>query len=137
MKKLGDSVLVGFKTFKVLFPYTFKEVYDYLGQCDNTLLEIRLKNVEDEPVVDDRLISIFMHELVHAIEYASGHRVFKPKRGEEANEDAVDGWAEYLCMVLRDNQWILELFLDDDKCIVSRAYLEELERKVKENAKKK
>ena len=101
MKK-PKTVKVGGHNYKVLWPYKFRERSDIQGQCDSGLMEIRVDN--DDGNSNERAESCqmvtFIHELLHAIDIASGHKVFIN------NEPAIEGISEGIYQVLVDNGWL-------------------------------
>ena len=96
------TVKVGGHNYKVLWPYKFQERDDVSGQCDYVLNELRIAEVDgsgNERAISSQTVS-FIHELLHAIDIASGHKVFIN------NEPAIEGISEGIYQVLVDNGWL-------------------------------
>ena len=57
-------------TYKVLYPYEFKERSDSFGQSDHALLEIRLKERDCGGVIlpAARVMECLMHEIMHCVD---------------------------------------------------------------------
>ena len=68
--KLKSKYKIGGHWYKVIFPYKFKERTDIDGQCDNSLLEIRLIATDGmgNEIPMSKVIEIFCHEVLHAID---------------------------------------------------------------------
>lgn len=99
---LPEKVKVGAHTFQVLFPYKFRERIDATGQCDYLLGEIRISDMDACGVVrrDTTILLSFIHELLHACDYVSGHGVFYN------NEPAIEGLSQAIAAVFVDNGWL-------------------------------
>ena len=100
--QLPNTIKIGGHTYKVIFPYIFKERLDLQGQHDFAVKEIRLASVDmanQERVTSDVYVT-FIHEVLHAIDAITGHHIF------ENNENAIEGFSECLYQILVDNEWI-------------------------------
>jgi len=109
--EIPDKIRVGFHNYQIIFPYIFKEDSGRIGQHSATLGEIRITNTFlNLPVPDETIIQTMMHEVLHAIDSVSNLKVFSKEDGS-IDEDKIDGIAEWLCMVLRDNPSLTKMFL--------------------------
>ncbi len=67
--KIPDSLTVGGHNYKVLKDYKFKERTDIHGQCDHTVLEIRLLKTDmSGEIACSKYENNFIHEMLHAID---------------------------------------------------------------------
>ena len=100
-RRLPDSLKIGAHEVKVVFPYPFKERDDLVGQYDKGLGVIRISEFDycGNKRVESEIWVTFLHEILHAIDYATGHRMFC---GGE-NEPKIEGLSEGLYQVLNDN----------------------------------
>lgn len=110
---IPSKIKVGSCDYSVVHPYKFRDI-GYCGICDYIALEIRLSdtNSDGDLVKDQAKLKTLMHEVIHAIDHASSLGVFCDEDGKP-DEAKVDGWAEWLCMVLRDNPDFTRMFLED------------------------
>lgn len=99
--KIPDKIKIGGHWYVVKCPHNFTERGDLEGQQDGDALEIRIAGTDSwsgrgrpESVV----AATFLHEILHACDFKSGHAVFRD------NEKAIEGIAEMLFQVLRDNK---------------------------------
>ena len=77
---------------------------EHLGRCDNNAKVIFIQR----GVLPTVGLVVLFHEMLHAVSSVSNLRLFETDSGE-VDENRLDGLAEWLCMVLRDNP---ELFLE-------------------------
>ena len=100
--KIPETLIIGGHEIKVLVPYKFRDRSDSTGQYDHGLKEIRLTDVDScgNQSAESGILVAFLHEILHAIDYIAGHRIFVDQVGERAME----GIAEGLFQVLRDNE---------------------------------
>lgn len=86
---------------KVEFPYAFKERYDLVGQYDKAMGVIRISGEDGcgNPRCESEIWVTFLHEILHAIDSATGHKAFDGSQGE----CVVEGISEGLYQVLNDN----------------------------------
>ena len=96
---LPKELKIGGHTYKVLFPYQFTERTDIWGQhgAGTTTIKVADESATGEKLTKTRVWEVFLHEILHAIDAQTGHRVF------EDNESAIDGIGEALYQVLNDN----------------------------------
>lgn len=96
---IPKEIKIGGHIYKVVYPYTFTERQDAIGQCNNEILEIRISEMDQggHKIPDSSIMVTFIHEVLHAIDYRTGHCVF------ENDENAIDGIANMLFQVLLDN----------------------------------
>lgn len=108
---IPKTIKIGFHHFDVIYPYTFTETTGNLGQCSSSLNEIHIADTYlNKLLPDSTVIESLVHEIIHAINTVSKLKLFDDENGK-TDEAKVDGLAEWLCMVLRDNQKLLELFI--------------------------
>jgi len=101
MKK-PKTVKIGGHIFKVLWPHKFRERGDIYGLCSHSRAEIRVGNVNaaGNKTAESAQIVSFIHEVLHAIDITSGHKIFN------SNEAAIEGISEGIYQVLVDNKWL-------------------------------
>lgn len=93
-----DKVKVGGHEYKVIFPYTFTERSDNIGQADHDMLEIRLSEKDGYVTrADSCLYETFIHEIIHCI--SEIWRI-------DLEEKQVTQLGEGLLAVLVDNGWL-------------------------------
>jgi hypothetical protein len=99
--KLPESLKVGAHTYKVLYPYQFKET-ELQGQADHLLLEIRVKSVDTcgNKVPETVSLRTLLHEMLHAVDrvYNDGVITDAPD-----GERSIECLAQGLTQVLLDN----------------------------------
>lgn len=95
--QLPKSVKVGGHTYRVLFPYGFRERTDLAGQTDHQLLEMRIAEVDSSGNVraPTTVEETFIHELLHAVD-----RVYN---GHSLSEEQVMRLSEGLYQTLKDS----------------------------------
>lgn len=100
--KLPKKVKIGGHDYKILFPYVFTERFDNYAQHDFAMKEIRVGLADNggQERTESAVIVSFIHEILHAIDYTTGHRIF------ENNEGAVEGFSECIYQILVDNGWL-------------------------------
>jgi len=69
MVKLPEKIKIGAHEYKVLCPYNFRERNDLCGQCNNSLLEIRIDKNDScgNHRAESKIIGSFIHEVIHGI----------------------------------------------------------------------
>ncbi len=109
--EIPKKIKIGYRDYKVDYPYTFTEQSSSVGQHCATLCEIKITGTWlNVTVPDQAVIQTLMHEILHGIEAISNLGLFRDNDGN-LDEHQVDGLAEWLCMVLRDNPDFVKLFL--------------------------
>ena len=100
--KIPKSLKIGGHTVEVIYPYGFKERCDLSAQCDHELNEIRVDPFDSSHIKkpDSTIMVHFIHEVLHRIDYVSGHKIFRD------NEPAIEGISEGIYQVLVDNHYI-------------------------------
>lgn len=95
--KLPEEIKVAGFTYKVKYPYRFKETAD-LGQADYLQKEIRLTDVDKAgmKIPDDVVLEVFLHEVFHAVSYEYVNTNLK--------EDDIVLLSNGLYQVLKDNK---------------------------------
>lgn len=96
--KIPSKIKVAGHTYKVIQHYKFKERNDVYGQCRHEQQEIRLAGVDvsGTKLSSTRIEDIFIHEVLHAIDYYyNAHKL---------DEDTVERLSSGLYQVLKDNK---------------------------------
>ena len=90
---IPKNIRVGGRTYTVIYPYKFKEKKTLIGQCDNLLQEIRLADSDESGnrLAEDSIISAFLHEVLHAIDYVYNNNSLE--------ENSINSLAEGLLQV--------------------------------------
>ncbi len=99
--KIPKKLKIGGHQYEVEYPYAFKERGDITGQHDAESLKIRISSTDSyshKEKPESVIAENFLHEILHAADYISGHEIFK------GNEAAVCGVSEILFQILRDNK---------------------------------
>lgn len=99
---LPDNLRIGVHDYKVMDRHKFKETAKYQGQCDHSLMELRIKRVDEggNEREGSNVLVTYLHELVHAIDYVyCNYGVTNSSDGETL----ISGLAEGLAQVLVDN----------------------------------
>jgi len=100
--KIPKTVKVGAHTYKVEYPFGF-ENSTYLGFHKGYEKVIRLAAESDgRPLAETEILSVFIHELIHAVNYNSDDFII-PKG--EHGETRVEMLAQGLAALLVDNGW--------------------------------
>ena len=99
--KIPDKLKIGGHRYTVKFPYIFKERVDCFGQCDSSVKEIRIAEVDSGGNVrpDSAILVDLIHEIFHSVDYNSGHKVFIGEEGEKRCVALSEGFYQ----VLSDN----------------------------------
>lgn len=102
--KILRKLKIGGHEIKVLYPYEFRERSDINGSYDKAMGEIRICKVDGggNPRTDSEIAVTFLHEVLHACDYVTGHRMFEGQDGE----NKIEGLSEVLYQVLQDNKLI-------------------------------
>ena len=105
--KIPSTIKVGCHMYKVEFPIVNR---GSIGETHNNLNTIRIADTSGNgKMPESSIVQTLMHEIIHAIDRKSNLCVFS-KYNEGPDESKVDGFAEWLCMVLYDNPKLLDLF---------------------------
>lgn len=101
---LPKKLKIGGKIYAIDFPYKFIERNDLNGQCDSALdiLRIGADDGNGHTRSNASVIITFIHEILHAIDYDTGHFVFRD------NESAIEGFSHSIYQVLVDNGYLKE-----------------------------
>ena len=102
---ISDKIKVGGKTYKVIYPYNYRERNDRIAHCD-TLLDEIMTGQDDgngNKRTDANIAITLIHEVLHAIDFDTGHKIFAE------NESAMEGISHGIYQVLVDNPQFLEL----------------------------
>lgn len=110
---IPPQIKIGFRTYDIVYPHDFKDS-PHCGMADYQRQEIRLASNGDSGTKykPEYILQALVHEVLHCVENSSELRVFRNIDGS-VNESLVDGWAEWLCMILRDNPDFTKMFLED------------------------
>ena len=101
--KLPKTVKIGGHNYKIDFPYIFKERSDSYAQHRFATKEIKVESITDGVERPESGIMVsFIHEILHAIDYTTGHRIFAD------NENTIEGFSESIYQILVDNGWLKE-----------------------------
>lgn len=101
-----EVIRIGFHDYEV-------EYVDDLAINDSEIMGVIFENAKkilvsarfcDQKIPRSALAQTLMHEILHAIDFMTEFEVFKDKEG------AIDAFAEYMCMVFRDNPDFVKLF---------------------------
>ena len=100
------KIKIGCHKVDVIYPYEFKEIYDRYAHFNPAQMSIFLGDVDSSGIKrpDTAVLTVLIHELLHAIEYVTGHPVFKNMG--ELEENAIDGFANCIAQILIDNRFI-------------------------------
>jgi len=103
--KLPETIKVCGLTYRIEFPYHFKERGDICGQHDGQMQVIRIDDLDsyDHSLRPDSSILVtFIHELLHAVDYVSGRRIFEGDEGE----GIVKCFSQIIYQILNDNGFL-------------------------------
>lgn len=111
---LPECVIIGGKVFQVIYPYTFSETSDHQGQMLWDQEEIRIGVVDrcGNTVSPSNVISTFVHEILHILEFFSGQYIFHEttqdcnQDREKENDVLIDAWTEAIVALLVQNGWV-------------------------------
>ena len=98
---IPSRLKIGGHEYKVIYPYHFTERGDRTGDHDGDHKQIRIDDRDSyshELRPESAVAVTFLHELLHAADYTSGHGIFLD------NEKAIEGISEVLFQILRDNR---------------------------------
>uniref|UniRef100_A0A6M3ILT9 WLM domain-containing protein n=1 Tax=viral metagenome TaxID=1070528 RepID=A0A6M3ILT9_9ZZZZ len=101
--EIPKKIKIGGRNYNVLFPYNFMERGDIKGQHDGDMEVLRIDSRDiysHELRPMSSVVVTLIHEVLHAIDYVTGHRVFSE------NEKACEGFSECLYQILVDNGWL-------------------------------
>ena len=101
---IPKELKIGGHIVRVFYPYEFKERSDLNGQFDKGLSEIRIAESDacGARKSESEIMVTFLHEILHAIDYCTGHRMFEGDDGERY----IEGISEGLYQVLKDNKLV-------------------------------
>lgn len=99
--KIPKTLKIGGHDIKVIYPYVFTEVDGKYGQFDHAAKEIRISNLDSggQERAESGVLVTLLHEIVHVVDYLTGHHGFSGDNGE----NKIEGLSEGLFQVLRDN----------------------------------
>ena len=102
MINLPKTLKVGAHQYDVIFPYQFKERTDICGMSDDRLRRIMVPETDGngEARPDSDILSIFFHEMIHAIDSVyCGFQI-----GKECSEEVLtEAIAQGLAQIYVDN----------------------------------
>ena len=98
--KIPKTLKIGAHTFKILYPYQFKERSDVYGTCNVSLGEIRISDTDgnDRKLTSTQIGQSLFHEILHAI-----NDIYV---GSKLDERDIEGFSQGLFQVLNDNKLI-------------------------------
>uniref|UniRef100_A0A6M3K0G5 WLM domain-containing protein n=1 Tax=viral metagenome TaxID=1070528 RepID=A0A6M3K0G5_9ZZZZ len=101
---IPEKVKIGGHQYTIFFPYLFRERDNLYGQHDHAQKEIRITGVDTcgAERAKSGIIVTFIHEVLHGIDFNSGHQIFNSELGERA----LEAMAEGIYQVLIDNGWL-------------------------------
>lgn len=101
--KIPKTLKIGGHTYKIIFPYVFTERFDRLGDCDKDNCLIRITGTDASISRAESAITVtFIHEILHAIDGITGHRIFSGEHGE----NKIEALSEGIYQVLVDNNYL-------------------------------
>ena len=90
--------------YKILYPYTFQDNEDMIGQHNPVTKIIKLSNrYKGEQCPKESIKEAFLHETLHGIDYIYN--------GNKCDEATIDHFSEGLYQVLTDNPAFTKLFI--------------------------
>jgi len=96
-----QKVKIAALTYDLIYPYCFKERFDYCGQANHALCEIRV--VDHDGCGNTRpysnILVTFFHEIIHAIDRAYCMDML----GGDDKEQITEALAQGLTQVMLDN----------------------------------
>lgn len=108
MINIPETLKIGAHQYKVIFPYQFQERVDCCGMSDNRLRRIFVSELDGngEKRPDSDILSIFFHEVLHAIDSVfCGFQI-----GKQCNEDMLtESIAQGFAQVYIDNPLLRNL----------------------------
>lgn len=102
---LPATIRIGFHDYDVAYvdglSVNDREVMGVIYENAKTIAVSTCHAEQDIPL--SATAQTLIHEILHAIDFMTEYKVFKGKEG------AIDAFAEYLCMVIRDNPQLVKL----------------------------
>jgi len=100
--RLPKELKIGAHNVEVVFPYKFTERYDINGDYAKAISQIRvaLYDSENNKRTESEVWVTLFHEILHAIDFSSGQRMFSGEEGE----NRIEAISEGLYQVMNDNK---------------------------------
>ena len=113
---LPKKIKIGFHDYKVVYPHSFGvESIDKMGLCDSNAKNLYVADeLCGQEIPDSVKLQTMVHEILHGMADTSNLGLFEDDNGNP-DESQIDGFAEWLCMVLHDNPEFTKLFLPKGK----------------------
>ena len=100
--KLPKTIKIGAHNYKIEFPHEFDDG-STSGQCNPSANLIRVADSDvNGPRSDSAVLVTIVHEVLHAIDFATNRLVFLGEEGE----DLADAFAEMIAQIIIDNKWL-------------------------------
>lgn len=100
--KLPKKVKIGYATYNIKFPYTFYNNGNFAGLHEGPWHSIKISNIyNDHEISSQRALTIFMHELIHAIDFVYSGQCLSE------HEHTVESFASAFIQIFRDNNLYL------------------------------
>ena len=99
---IPKTLKIGGHQYKIIFPYQYVERWDRWGDCDDTQKVIRITDSDGggQKRAESSTIVTFIHEILHAIDYLTGHKQFSGDEGEKR----IEALSEGIYQVFKDNK---------------------------------
>ena len=93
-----QKVKIAAHTYNLIYPYCFRERFDYCGQADHSLCEIRIVNHDNcgntRPY--SNILVTFFHEIIHAIDRAYCMDMLGGDNKEQITEALAQGFTQVM-----------------------------------------
>ena len=100
---IPKTLKIGGHIYRIIFPYVFTERYDMVADCDKDNCEIRIAGKNADIKRSDSAGDVtLIHEVLHAIDFSTGHRMFEGQGGEKK----IEALSEGIYQVLVDNGYL-------------------------------
>ena len=101
--KIPETLKIGGHVYKIIFPYVFTERYDLAGDHNGENCEIRIAEKDGDIKRAKSSVEVtLIHEVLHAIDSTTGHRMFAGEEGEKK----IEALSEGIYQVLVDNGYL-------------------------------
>ena len=103
---IPSNIKIGGRVYDVVFPYVFTERFDRGGQIDYNQCRILISELDymGGKKAKAAILSTFIHEILHGLNYNAGCTIFSSNLEEE--EEQINTLAEGILALLVDNDWI-------------------------------
>jgi hypothetical protein len=103
--ELPERIKIGGHWWTIHFPYKFQERNEK-GLCDweRKIIYVADTDLCGHLMAKSTIWVTFLHELGHAIDYTTGHRIWNNNgQDQEENEKSLEGFSECVFQVIADN----------------------------------